>query len=216
MIAEKVKPAGLRAQDEQLRKHVLEQLGEKIRGAGADPLEFLGVHEAVKIAGKGFGGGNSVKAVAEKLRKASERRVKANRTPVPLKPNLNEGEINLIARHADLQAEFERLNRLTKGLNVPQYQRLPMSPGRLREIAEELERLAVRKVGDMQFDVFEAWFRKRHAQVADLTLAARVPYHMFKSKVYKTIVEEMLPGYKVIAFDIKPLANGTYLIIPIK
>jgi hypothetical protein len=209
---------GLAAQDAEIRRLILEHAAEKLMGKGGDPTQYLCLHDPVTVNGKRIGGRNTYGNIDEALEKISAKRVERGRTAIPLNKNLNLDQLEgaFIRSEPDLLRDLQNLERLTNGLPVPEFSTLAMSPARINQIRKELNRLEGRQLRTLHPDIFEAYFSKRLVQIADLTLAARDPYHMFKSRLYKRIAERMLPGYKVIAFDIKPLANGTYLLIPIR
>lgn len=76
--------------------------------------------------------------------------------------------------------------------------------------------MRVRQVGALKPDVVDVTFSTRQVRIDDITLTENDPYHRFKTKVYKRIMEEMLPGFTVIANDVKPMPNGSYTLSPIE
>jgi hypothetical protein len=208
---------GRQVEDAELRKHVLEQLAERVRGADADPTEFLGVHGPVTVHGKGFGGRNSFRAIAERLEKVSTLRVQRRKKPLVLRWDPDEVQSGFIFRHEDLKAGYDKLKAIRTGTRLPaEFERLNLSPKRIRQIRGELDEMVGRKVGALLPDIVEIWFgRWPKVQIADITLAGNDPYHLFKTRVYKRIMESMLPGFKVLALDITPMSNGSYRFFPI-
>jgi hypothetical protein len=216
----KIAKKGKTVEQEELRKHVLARLAEGIQGRKGDPTEFLGVHEAVTIGTKKFGGKSTFSGIAKKLQEASALRVKGRKKELTIRKEVTEeAPINFISRpaNADLKADYERLTRLTKGTRVPEFEHLSLTPKTIGDIREELAALTARpKIGALRTDVTEAWFRKKEVQIADISLRENDPMHLFKTKMYKRVMETMLPGFKVFAYDIKPMPNGRYVLNPVK
>lgn len=211
----KAKRAGYTAQDEVLHEHVLEILADQMHAKKGGPTSYLGVHDPVTVDGKRYGGGNRMDAIAEKLHDASDLRAQARKPRLDISHNPHELEIDFINRYPDLKAEYKQLDSLTKFLQVDEYEHLAISPKRKLQIRDELDAMHPRKVGALKPDMLEVYFDKRLVEIADITLTENDPYHRFKTKVYKRIMEEMLPGFKVIAYDIKPKPNGLFMFSPV-
>ena len=154
-------------------------------------------------------------AIAEKLHDASDLRAQAGKKRLDISHNPHELEIGFIDRYPDLKTEYRQLDRLSKGLRVDQYEHLAISPERKWQIRDELDAMRVRQVGALKPDMLEVYFGTRRVEIADITLTENDPYHRFKTRVYKRIMEEMLPGFKVIAYDIKPKPNGLFMFSPV-
>jgi hypothetical protein len=211
----KRKRAGYTAQDEMLHQHVLERLAEQVHAKKADPTSYLCVHDSATVNGKRYGGGNRMDQIAEKLHDASDLRAQARKKRLDISHNPHELEINLIHRYDDLRAEYERLDKLSKFEQVDEYEHLDISPERKWQIQDELKAMRLRQVGALEPDMLEVYFGTRRVEIADITLTENDPYHRFKTKVYKRIMEEMLPGFEVLAYDIKPKSSGLFMFSPV-
>jgi hypothetical protein len=213
-----IQKTGAVVEEEEIRKHIIGQLAEKVQMNKADATEFLGIHEPVTVGTKKVGGKNSFKDMVEKLEDASKLRVERRKKEVKLNKKIaDEGCSHFIFRkeNVELKAEYDKLKKLAAGGQVKEYEHLNLSPKRIRQIREELEALEARQIGNLRSDITEIWFRSKKVEIADISLRESDPMHLFKTFMYKRIMEEMLPGFKVFAFDIKPKPGGGYIFTPV-
>jgi hypothetical protein len=207
---------GTQVEKQEIKKYLLERKKEELQGIKPDPTEFLAVHEEVTISNKTVGGNSDFTSTAKELDKASNLRVQAGKAPLPLDPKkidalLKESELDFIKRHPDLNQIYTQLEDLTKGKTVPELENLQLTSKRIGEIREEVEAAARRQIGKKKTDITEVWFDQQRVEVADISLRENDPYHLFKTLLYKRVMEEMLPGFTVRAQDIKPTPDKYWI-----